>query len=212
MMENGTKSIHLAVILLGLVIPFIPIIVGFATGGFIVDHFPPVICVTTSGDAAYYTLALPVSFIIAIGTSLLILVLVTIVKHTRAVKRRSAKEGFVGTAEMKIFIVFCYYVLIGSAALAAFTLNATTSASFVKKINQYFACKANGDSDMCDDERSAYERFTYPEIGTASFILLGFLPAVNLVYVLSCDNLKRICIFCNKWIRKQPLTSTSATK
>ena len=80
MMENGTKSIHLAVILLGLVIPFIPIIVGFATGGFIVDHFPPVVCVTSSGDAAYYTLALPVSFIIAIGTSLLILVLVTIVK------------------------------------------------------------------------------------------------------------------------------------
>ena len=135
-----------------------------------------------------------------------------LLQHTRAVKWRSAKEGFVGTAEMKIFIVLCYYVLIGSAALAAFTLNATTSASFVKKIYQYFACKANGDSNMCDDERSAYERFTNPEIGTASFILLGFLPAVNLVYVLSCDNLKRMCIFCNKWIRIQPLTSTSATK
>ena len=79
-MEIKAKFIHLTVVVLGLGFPFISIIVGFTTGGFVVDHFPPMICVTTSGDAAYYTLALPVSIIIAIGTSLLVFVLITIVK------------------------------------------------------------------------------------------------------------------------------------
>ena len=80
LIETNAKFFHITVLLLGLGIPLIPIVAGFSTGGFVVDHFPPLICVTRSADAAYYTLALPVSVIIAIGTSLLALVLITIAK------------------------------------------------------------------------------------------------------------------------------------
>ena len=136
-------------------------------------------------------------------------------QHTAAVKWNSSRKSVIGPAEIKIFIVLCYYVIIGSVALAAFTLNATTSANFITKLYQYFACKANGDHNSCDAELTAYEMFTNPEIGTASLVLLGFLPAVNLVYVVSCDNLQRMCVSRNKRSRtfkkQQSTLSTSTT-
>ena len=67
--------IHVLVVLLAVVLPTIPIIVSFRTGGFVISNHPPLVC-----DAAYYPLALPISIIIATGTSLLFLVLVAVIK------------------------------------------------------------------------------------------------------------------------------------
>ena len=111
-------------------------------------------------------------------------------QHT---KRRQAHRSPIGIAEIKITIVLCYYIIIGSVALGTFALNATTSDDFIKMLFQYFTCKSNGSNNLCASERNAYEAFTNAEIGTASFILLGFLPAVNLVYVIGCDSLQHIC-------------------
>ena len=77
---QNKKSIHVLVVLLAVVLPTIPIIVSFRTGGFVISNHPPLVCVSRSSDAAYYTLALPISIIIATGTSLLFLVLVTVIK------------------------------------------------------------------------------------------------------------------------------------
>lgn len=195
LIQSRNKSIHVVVVLIGLGFPLITVIVSFATGGFIIDHFPPLLCISVSSEAAYYTLALPISVIIATGTSLLAFVMVTIIKHMRTAKRQSGQRGIPRIAEIKIFIVLCYYIIIGSVCLAAFTLNATTADNFIIKLYQYFACKSSGDQNLCNLERSAYELFTNPEIGSAAFIVLGFLPAVNLVYVVSCENVRQIC--CN---------------
>ena len=72
--------IHVLVVLLALLLPTVPVIVSFTTGGFVISNHPPLVCVSRSSDAAYYTLALPISVIMATGTSLLVLVLVTIMK------------------------------------------------------------------------------------------------------------------------------------
>ena len=77
---EGRKIIHVLVVLLAVVLPTIPVFVSFTTGGFVIGNNPPVICVSRSSDAAYYTLVLPISIIIATGTSLLFMVLVSVIK------------------------------------------------------------------------------------------------------------------------------------
>ena len=66
--------------LLALFLSTVAVIVSFTTGGFVISNHPPLVCVSRSSDAAYYTLALPISVIIATGTALLVLVLVTVMK------------------------------------------------------------------------------------------------------------------------------------
>jgi hypothetical protein len=75
-----SRIIHLLVVLLALFVPTIPVIVSFSTGGFVSSNNPPLLCVSRSRDAAYYTLALPISIIMATGTSLLVMVLITVIK------------------------------------------------------------------------------------------------------------------------------------
>ena len=72
--------IHVLVVLLALLLPTVPVIASFTTGGFISSNQPPLLCVSRSSNAIYYTFALPISVITATGTLLLVLVLVTVVK------------------------------------------------------------------------------------------------------------------------------------
>ena len=74
------KIIHLLVVLLALLFPVIPVIVSFSTGGFVISSQPPDVCVSRSSKAAYYTLALPISVIMATGISLLVMVMVMVIK------------------------------------------------------------------------------------------------------------------------------------
>ena len=74
------RMIHILVVLLAVVLPTIPVIVSFTTGGFVISNYPPLVCISKSSDAAYYTLALPISIIIAMGASLLFLLLLAVIK------------------------------------------------------------------------------------------------------------------------------------
>ena len=75
-----SRKIQLLVVLLALFLTTIPVIVSFSTGGFVTNHYPPRLCVSKSREAAYYTIVLPSSIILATGTSLLVMVLITINK------------------------------------------------------------------------------------------------------------------------------------
>ena len=89
---QNKKIIHVLVVLLAVVLPTIPIIVSFRTGGFVISNHPPLVCVSRSSDAGYYTLALPISIIGATGTSQLFLLLkricrgCNIAKHNHKIK------------------------------------------------------------------------------------------------------------------------------
>ena len=77
-----SRMIHLLVVLLALFVPTIPVIASFSTGGFVTSNYPPRLCVSKSREAAYYTIVLPSSIILATGTSLLVMVLIIIIKVT----------------------------------------------------------------------------------------------------------------------------------
>ena len=74
------KAIHVAMVLLALLLPTILVIASFSTGGFVIVSNPPTICASRSSDAAYYSLILPISTIMATGISLLVLVFIIVIK------------------------------------------------------------------------------------------------------------------------------------
>ena len=76
------KYIHITMVLLGLVLPCVPVAVAFGTGGFSLRDivFPPIICFGRDRGATVYSHSIVDSIIIATGVSLLILVFYKFIK------------------------------------------------------------------------------------------------------------------------------------
>ncbi len=69
------KIVHGVVVFLGLVVPLTPVVMGLTTGGFTINRFPNILCLPDSDDARFYSTVLPVSILIAVGASLLAVVI-----------------------------------------------------------------------------------------------------------------------------------------
>ena len=101
-------------------------------------------------------------------------------------------------AEVRILIVFCYYVIVGASALIAFNVTSQKLQSFSSELDAYFLCEREGTGQICD--RSGFESLTDPALQTIAFILVGIYPAINLVYVIHIADLKSLkqkicCLF-----------------
>ena len=100
------------------------------------------------------------------------------------------------TAEKKLLLVFCYYVLVGTINLIIFSLTTSHAASKVMAIRQLFACEATGYvPGKCD--RAIIQQY-YWWLSVIGLILLGFVPTVNLVFAINFqETQKKITICCN---------------
>ena len=76
------KYIHITMVLVGLILPCVPVAVTFGTGGFAFGdtRFPPIICFGRDRGATVYSLTIPESVLVATGISLLIVVFWKIIK------------------------------------------------------------------------------------------------------------------------------------
>ena len=68
------KYIHIIEVVIGLIVPIIPVVVILETDGYGLPRFPPFTCTPIDPDATYYSLILPSSVFLAVGISLMILV------------------------------------------------------------------------------------------------------------------------------------------
>ena len=93
------------------------------------------------------------------------------------------------TAERKIFIILCYYIVLASVALASFSIYSSSGSMFIEEVVKYFICEAGGSGKTCDSERKRYESFFNPGPSMVTFLLLGALPVVNLTYMLNLNGL-----------------------
>ena len=71
---HSTKCIHLTVVTLALLLPLITVISSEIKGGFTLTRFPPIVCAGADADVTYYTLVLPLVFIIGCGTTALVMI------------------------------------------------------------------------------------------------------------------------------------------
>ena len=74
--EGKNKYIYSTMVLLGLILPCVPVAVTFGIGGFVVRdvQFPPIICLARDRGTTVYSLGIAESVLIATGISLLIIV------------------------------------------------------------------------------------------------------------------------------------------
>ena len=100
-----------------------------------------------------------------------------------------------GTPEMKILIVLCYYVLSAVIALISFTLSTKNSEQFVSRLLDHFDCEMHGQDPenpmACD--RNDFRQFSSPELAALVAALFSLFPVVNLVYVVNIKELKQKC-------------------
>jgi len=82
------KYIHITMVIVGLVLPTLPVIVAFTAGnpssrGFRPTRFPPILCTSLQRDPTFYSLVLPINILIAVGVPLVIIIFWTIHKVHR---------------------------------------------------------------------------------------------------------------------------------
>ena len=87
-MAHRIKYIHITCVVIGILVPFLPIIATmaqFAHGkssvdaakgglGFGITRFPSILCTGTHGDTTFYSLILPIAILLMIGMTILILI------------------------------------------------------------------------------------------------------------------------------------------
>ena len=111
-------------------------------------------------------------------------------QHQGLFRIKLSKGPFkIDTAERKILIVFCYYVILGVIALTTFTINTKNSDRTTKEIVEYFGCESLGPEEPCD--RSGFEAQLHPVLDCLSYMLLGLFPAVNLIFAVNVKELKQ---------------------
>ena len=116
------------------------------------------------------------------------------------------------TAERKLFLILCYYVVLASVALAGFSIATSTGEVYVQNVIKYFACEAGGIKQICDSQRKEFESFMNPGVNMVAYILLGALPSVYLAYIVNFNKL--LCVqFCKTKCscNLQPTSPESAT-
>ena len=74
------KIIHLIVVFLAALVPCIPVIAAFLTGGYNTPMYPQFLCFIKNADAAYYSFAMLLAVINAIGAPLLIIAFLIAIK------------------------------------------------------------------------------------------------------------------------------------
>lgn len=124
--------------------------------------------------------------------------------------KTSVKNSFkIGTAERKLLIVFCYYVLLASVSLTAFTISTRNLAHFAELLGDYFSCEIGGHNSSNPCSRSEFEALSNAGLAGSAYILLGLFPIVNLLYAVNVQELKVFCRCFRK--RSSNLQSTATT-
>ena len=107
---------------------------------------------------------------------------------------RQSKSPFkIDTAEKKILIIFCYYVILGVITLTTPTLATKNEQRVAEEITLYFTCESLGAEMNCDSQRSSYQELLNPALNCLSYILLGIFPAINLIFAVNTEELKQWC-------------------
>ena len=110
--------------------------------------------------------------------------------------KQSKGKQQMSTAEKKLLIVFCYYVLVGTINLINFSLSTSRETRKAEAIAQHFACEATGYvPGNCD--RALFQQYDdYWWLSCIAYILLGFVPTVNLVFAINFQKKLINCCIC----------------
>ena len=99
----------------------------------------------------------------------------------------------ISTAERKLLIVFCYYVLLAVISLSSFTTSTRNIPERTRTALSYFSCEQGGHDPEAPCSRAEMESKNNSVVGTLTFVVMGLFPVVNLVYAVNIQELKEYC-------------------
>ena len=92
--------------------------------------------------------------------------------------------------ELKVLIVLGYYVLLGSAVLTIFTIALVGVHEYFDKLTVLFECESGLSSNPAESSCNKEQQELQPYPTTIGLLVLGLLPAVNLIYIVKIKELK----------------------
>lgn len=176
--------IHIALVAASILIPIPGIIAGLVGEGYAPNKFPPLLCGSYNADVMYYSCLFPVNIIIAIGLAMITTMFWKVHKDQGMFQLKKTKNPFQATtAEKKLLFVFIYYAIFVAVLLIHFALFTGDRDNLKNAATAYFVCEASGHDpeNPCPKD---YEKYSHPGAAAATFVLIGFLPLVNLIYVI----------------------------
>lgn len=207
--QNGyLKYIHFSTVAIAVLVPLIPGLSQLSKG-FVPTRFPISTCVGRSGSVYYYTLVLPVSILLGVTVSLLVLIYWTILKEFVIKKiSRGKKNSRITKAQLKIMFILWYYIIIGILGLASFAFLNTTTDSTLNTLRDLFQCESVGihpNEDNCAELRRSVTFRPFINARLVVNLLLGLIPVFVLIFTFDVSLLK-----CKK-IKSHPATKSAST-
>ena len=113
--------------------------------------------------------------------------------HQQGLFHSKTKDPIVGEAEKKLLFVFAYYTIFIAILVTFVGVSLRDSTYFIDEVKKYFVCEAFGynSDNPCPKN---YEQYTYGWLEALSYIGMGFIPAVNLSFVINFQDLKVWCL------------------
>ena len=113
----------------------------------------------------------------------------------------------ISTAEKKLLVVLCYYIIFGVTALVTFALYTARRDTLLAATIQYFTCEAIGHVPGKCDRASFQQQDDIWWLRCVVYILMGFIPTVNLTFVANFGEVQRkILAHCPCFKSKQKST------
>ena len=132
-------------------------------------------------------------------------------QHYGLFQSKKSKLLRLSTAQKKILVSLCYYVVMAVVSITSYTISLRNADPFATHLRNYFSCEAPGHNPDALCDRSPFRQLANPEISTIGHILLALIPLANLVYVLNARDVKVVCGVCCRKRRKSKTKAVSGS-
>ena len=92
---------------------------------------------------------------------------------------------------MKILLLLGYFIVFGIMALVTLSVVANNADDFIYDMFRYSICNQFGYDPKCEDIRRDFEKHTSPGLISSTYLLLGLLSWVHLLFVIQVEHIKR---------------------
>ena len=93
---------------------------------------------------------------------------------------------------MKVFLILSYYIVFGIIAVIALSINVRNSEFVTETLLEYIICQVVGFSNVnsCNAIRNEIESHLQIELNSATYIIMGLLPWVILLFAVQFTDVK----------------------
>ena len=144
----------------------------------------------------------------------LLLILIFLFQKQRLFKHRDTKSYWLGlsAAEIKLLIIFFYYIILGIIDIIGFSINVTTASSVRKSIQTNFLCERYRNDSSYNCNKDYLDIRLADGFAVVTYVLLALFTYINLLFALNFREIKlkfKKCII--RWASEEYRTKMTMT-